>query len=200
MSENLSIAFIGGGNMANALASGMTKSLSDASSFHVVDINDEVLKQWEAKGASVSNIMDDTLANKRIWILSVKPQFLHQAIEAAKPFLHTDTLIISVAAGVSSDTISKWLGSDNKPWTKLIRCMPNTPALIGKGATGMFALDGVTESEKYIANQIMNSVGQVVWVSSDDDINAVTALSGSGPAYVFLFMEAMIKSGISLGV
>src|SRR5690606_34066080 len=97
-------------------------------------------------------------------------------------------------------TISQWLASDGKPWTRLIRCMPNTPALIGAGISGLTALEGVSEDDKALAQQLMRAVGEVVWVDGDAQIDAVTALSGSGPAYVFLFLESLIQGGIEQGL
>lgn len=200
MNTELNLAFIGGGNMATALASGLIGKQCGAHNIHIVDVQADVLERWKPKGVSVAEKPDSVLASKRVWIFSVKPQYIKQAVSACKPFLQDDTLIISVAAGVSSSTLSRWLGTGDQPWTRLVRCMPNTPALIGAGATGLFALDGVSDSDKQIANQLLQAVGQVVWVDSDDSIDAVTALSGSGPAYVFLFLQALIEGGTSLGL
>jgi len=108
-------------------------------------------------------------------------------------------LVISIAAGIESSTLAEWLGTDT-PWTKLVRCMPNTPALIGAGASGLLALDGVSEADKAVAQLLFKSVGEYVWVESDKQLDAVTAVSGSGPAYVFLFLESMIKGGLELGL
>src|SRR5699024_164141 len=135
-----------------------------------------------------------------VWILSVKPQYLKEAVQACKPFLQDNTLVVSVAAGIASTTLSQWLGSASQPWTRLVRCMPNTPALIGAGASGLLALDGVTSHDRKISEQLLRSVGQVVWVDTDDQIDAVTALSGSGPAYVFLFLQALIDGAVKLGL
>src|SRR5690606_8305227 len=129
-----------------------------------------------------------------------KPQYLKAAVESCRPYLQDDTLVISIAAGISAETISQWLGGAGRPWTRLVRCMPNTPALIGSGASGLMALDGASEDDRAVAQQLMRAVGEVVWVQSDAQIDAVTALSGSGPAYVFLFLESLIKGGIDLGL
>lgn len=200
MNNELNIAFIGGGNMATALASGLIGKHCAARDIHVVDINADVLGQWAEKGASVASQPDASLASRRVWILSVKPQYLKTAVQACQPFLQADTLVISVAAGISGTTLSRWLGSAEQPWTRLIRCMPNTPALIGAGAAGLMALEGATSEDKEIADQLMRSVGQLVWVESDEQIDAVTALSGSGPAYVFLFLQALIEGATRLGL
>ena len=200
MNTELTIAFIGGGNMAAALASGLIGKQCGAHNIHIVDVQPDVLERWKAKGVSVALKPDSSLADSRVWILSVKPQYLKQAVNDCKAFLQNDTLVISVAAGISSTTLSQWLGTPERPWTRLVRCMPNTPALIGAGAAGLLALDGVGEQERQVADQLLKSVGQTVWVDSDRDIDAVTALSGSGPAYVFLFLQALIESGTRLGL
>lgn len=194
------IAFIGGGNMAAALAAGLTGKQCPASAIHVVDINPDTLTSWEAQGSTVSTTPDSQLSGRRVWILSVKPQFLQEAISRCRPFLTPDTLIISVAAGISASSLSQWLGTPDQPWTRLVRCMPNTPALVGEGATGMMALDGITKADRTLADNLLTSVGQVVWVDDDAALDAVTALSGSGPAYVFLFLEALIEGAMELGL
>lgn len=200
MKTELNLAFIGGGNMASALASGLIGKRCAAHNIHIIDIQTDVLEQWRLKGVSVAFEANEVLASHRVWIFSVKPQFLKEAVQACRPFLQDDTLVISVAAGISGITLSQWLGSPDQPWTRLVRCMPNTPALIGAGAAGLFALDGVTDDDKHIADQLLQSVGQAVWVNSDAEIDAVTALSGSGPAYVFLFLQALIEGALDLGL
>src|SRR5690554_3638270 len=200
MNKELNLAFIGGGNMATALASGLIGKRCGAHDVHIIDVQSDVRERWASKGVSVASGPDDTLASKRVWIFSVKPQYLKQVVRACRPFLQDDTLVISVAAGISSSTLSQWLGTAETPWTRLVRCMPNTPALIGAGAAGLLALDGVTQDDKQIADLLLRAVGQVVWVDSDDGIDAVTALSGSGPAYVFLFLQALIEGAIDLGL
>lgn len=200
MNTELDLAFIGGGNMATALAGSLIGTQCQASDVHIVDISPDVLERWKAKGTTVAEKPDKALASKRVWIFSVKPQYLKQAVQACKPFLHPDTLVISVAAGISATTLSRWLGTPNQPWTRLIRCMPNTPALIGSGVSGLLALAGTTDTDRQLANTLFQAVGQVVWVGSDDAIDAVTALSGSGPAYVFLFLQSLIDGAKDLGL
>lgn len=200
MNTELNLAFIGGGNMATALATGLIGKHCQAANIHVVDIADSVQDRWRAKGATAAGQPDGTLSSRRIWVLSVKPQYLQQAVLACKPFLQPDTLIISVAAGISAATLSRWLGQDNQPYTRLVRCMPNTPALIGAGVSGLYALNGATKSDRELADTLLSAVGQVVWVESDAQIDAVTALSGSGPAYVFLFLQSLIEGATQLGL
>ncbi|NYT85972.1 pyrroline-5-carboxylate reductase [Pollutimonas harenae] len=200
MNQELTIAFIGGGNMASALAAGLIGKRCGAHDVHVIDINQAVLDRWAVQGTTVSQAPDDMLARRRLWILAVKPQYLKEAVMQCRPFLQEDTLVVSIAAGISAETLSSWLGSDDKPFTRIVRCMPNTPALIGAGASGLLALPGVSEDDKTVVQQCMRAVGEVTWVDTDAQIDAVTALSGSGPAYVFLFIEALIQGGIKQGL
>ncbi len=200
MNKELTIAFIGGGNMASALAAGLIGKRCGAHDVHIIDPNQPVLDRWVKQGVSVATGPDETLACRRVWIFAVKPQAMRQVVQDCRPFLQEDTLVISIAAGVSAGTIADWLGSPAQPFTRVIRCMPNTPALIAAGASGLMALDGATEDDKAIAQQLLRAVGEVVWVQDDAGIDAVTALSGSGPAYVFLFLESMIAAGVQQGL
>ncbi|HLU19461.1 MAG TPA: pyrroline-5-carboxylate reductase [Pusillimonas sp.] len=199
MNHELTMAFIGGGNMASALASGLIGKRCGASDVHVVDIDEQALSRWREQGVSTASAADETLSTRRVWIFAVKPQVMKETVAQCKPFLRPDTLVISIAAGIESSTLAGWLGSGT-PWTRLVRCMPNTPALIGAGASGLLALDGVSDDDKAVAQLLFKSVGEYVWVENDTQLDAVTALSGSGPAYVFLFLEAMIKGGLELGL
>src|SRR5699024_2007104 len=115
-------------------------------------------------------------------------------------YINKKTLVVSVAAGISGHTLANWLGTQADPFTRLVRCMPNTPALIGAGATGMWALKGASEADKRLAEQLIRTVGTAIWVDSDGALDAVTALSGSGPAYAFLFAEALIEGGVAFGL
>ena len=105
-------------------------------------------------------------------------------------------LIISIAAGINLHSIDSWSGSN----LAIVRCMPNTPALVGQGASGLFTIQLVSQQQKHISENILNAVGISVWVESEDELDAVTAVSGSGPAYYFLFMEAMIEAGHEFGI
>ncbi|SUV84695.1 pyrroline-5-carboxylate reductase [Bordetella pertussis] len=135
-----------------------------------------------------------------MWVYAVKPQHMREAVAGTRPWLRPDTLIVSVAAGIRADTLAGWLGEPGQPWQRLVRCMPNTPALVGAGMTGLAALPGVTPQDRELAGQLLTSVGEVVWVDGDAGLDAVTALSGSGPAYVFLFIEALIAGGRAVGL
>ena len=200
MENQLSIAFIGGGNMAAALASGLAGKVCPAGNIHVIDINTEAHAAWQARGMTTATAGDETLARARVWIYAVKPQNMRDVVASTRQWLRDDTLVISVAAGLRADTLADWLGAPGQPWQRLVRCMPNTPALVGAGMTGLAALDGVDAADRELAARLLGSVGEVVWVADDAALDAVTALSGSGPAYVFLFLEALIEAGQSLGL
>ncbi len=196
----LSLAFIGGGNMASALGAGLIGKRCGASDVHVIDIDPGTLERWAGQGVSTAAAPDAHLGTFKVWIFAVKPQVMKETVAACRPFLSPDTLVISIAAGIDSATLSRWLGSENKPFTRLVRCMPNTPALVKAGISGLLALDGVSSEDRGVAQQLLKAVGEVVWVDSDAQIDAVTALSGSGPAYVFLFLESLIAGGEKLGL
>ena len=200
MTRTLKIAFIGGGNMATALASGLIGTHCAADDIHVVDVDAGSLAAWQTRGVSTALTADEQLAAHPIWVFCVKPQILREAVKACRPFLQADTLVISVAAGIAASTLAGWLGEPQRPWQRLVRCMPNTPALIGAGAAGLMALGGVNAQDRVDAQTLLEAVGQAIWVESDAQIDAVTALSGSGPAYVFLFLQALIEGGIVLGL
>ena len=196
MQNNVKICFIGGGNMAQALIGGLADKLTVAKNIHVVDINAQALSQCEQQfGVSTALQVDAGIAAADVWVLAVKPQQMHEVVASLLPHLKNQ-LIISIAAGIRAEDLSRWLGGHNA----IVRTMPNTPALIGKGITGLVALSGVTSEQKQIANAIMQAVGDTVWIEQEEQINAVTAVSGSGPAYVFYFLEAMQAAAIELGL
>lgn len=200
MNHELTIAFIGGGNMATALGAGLIGKRCGAHDVHVIDIEPAALKSWAEQGCTTATAPDERLASRRVWVLAVKPQFMKEAVASLRPYLQPDTLVVSIAAGISAETLSQWLGSPGQAWTRLVRSMPNTPALIAAGATGLMAGSGVSDAEKAQVEQLFKAVGEVVWVDSDHDIDVVTSLSGSGPAYVFLFLEAMIAAAVEQGM
>jgi len=200
MTQELTLGFIGGGNMANALSRGLIGKRCAAGDVHVIDPNQSTLDLWAQQGVSTALAPDDTLGRCHVWVFAVKPQAMKQAVLASRPFLRPDTLVVSIAAGVPGAAVAGWLGEPGPAHERLVRCMPNTPALIGEGASALMALPGVRAEDRQVAEQLLKSVGSVVWVDSDQALDAVTALSGSGPAYVFLFLEALIKTGVQLGL
>ena len=194
------IAFIGGGNMAGAIIEGMAAQGTDLSTITVVDNHLPTVQRWRARGIVCEQHCGDTLSEAAIWVLAVKPQQLAAVIAQAKPFLTPQTLVVSIAAGIDLQTLSKWLGNETQPFTQVVRAMPNTPALVQKGMTGLVAASGVSDAQRQTVEGIMAAVSEVLWVESDDLIDAVTALSGSCPAYVFRFLEAFIAGGEKLGL
>lgn len=186
--------------MASALGAGLIGKRCGASDVHVVDIDPATLERWASQGVSTAMSPDSTLSTRKVWIFAVKPQVMKETIAACRPFLTPDTLVISIAAGIDSQTLSRWLGAADQPFTRLVRCMPNTPSLVKAGISGLLALEGVSPDDRTIAQQLLKAVGEVVWVQTDAQIDAVTALSGSGPAYVFLFIESLIAGGEKLGL
>ncbi|GAB2907110.1 pyrroline-5-carboxylate reductase [Paralcaligenes ginsengisoli] len=200
MTKELTLSLIGGGNMATALATGLIGKRCAAHDVHVIDPNESVRAAWQERGTTVAATPDAQLAGRRVWIFAVKPQHMKETVLSCRPFIQPETLVVSIAAGITGTTIAGWLGTPERPWLRAVRCMPNTPALIGEGITGMMALSGVSEDDKALAQQLLRAVGEVVWVESDQALDAVTALSGSGPAYVFLFLEALIQGAKNLGL
>ncbi len=200
MNQIPSVAFIGGGNMANALVSGLLSQGCPSTQLHVLEVAEALREQWRARGLSVASAPDASLSEQQVWIFAVKPQQMREVVLQCKPWLKPDTLVISIAAGIAIKSLSDWLGSPEQPFERIVRCMPNTPALVRAGVTGMAAAAGLPKAEQDIATHLLSAVGQVVWVDNDQAIDAVTALSGSGPAYVFLFLESLIAGAQALGL
>ena len=201
MENSLTIAFIGGGNMAGAMLGGLLGNLCQPQDILVLDPSPATRSAWQEKGVPTAAEASEILNRYKVWIYAVKPQIMQQAIQASRPFLQDDTLVISIAAGLTTASLSGWLNESNPSRdTRLVRCMPNTPALIRQGITGLYAMPEVPQSDRELAQQVLSSVGQAVWVDNESQLDAVTALSGSGPAYVFLFIESLIAGGIRLGL
>lgn len=196
MQHKLKIGFIGGGNMASALIGGLIEKLTVPANIHVIDPNQDALIRMESEfGVSTALSIDASLTQMDVIILSVKPQQMRDVIGALAPFL-SGQLLLSIAAGIRASDISRWLDGYNK----IVRTMPNTPALIGLGITGLVAMPGVDLSQRQAAQDIMQAVGATVWLEDESLIDAVTAVSGSGPAYVFYFIEAMQQAALELGL
>ena len=192
------IAFIGAGNMASAIIGGLINSGTDKKSIWACDPGADKLADLETQfgiQTTTENLQAIPLAD--VIILAVKPQVMEMVLAPLQASLQAKKpLIISVAAGINLDSLSAWCGGA----LPIVRCMPNTPALVGQGASGLFANDQINDQQKQISEDILNAVGMSVWVQSEAELNAVTAVSGSGPAYYFLFMEAMIAAGEKLGL
>jgi len=192
---NNTLAFIGGGNMARSLIGGLiAQGLPPKQIF----VSDPVASQRELLSHQVQvNVTDnnhDAVRSAHVVVLAVKPQELHRVAENLKPALQHKPLIISVAAGIRASDLEQWLG------IPVVRTMPNRPALNGCGMTGMYAPSSVTRDQRELALQIMSAVGKAVWVNQESLIDAVTAVSGSGPAYFFLLMELLEAAGIERGL
>jgi pyrroline-5-carboxylate reductase len=193
--DSLTISFIGGGNMATALIGGLAGKLTAAANLHVVEINPQARVKLEALGVRTSAAIDATVADSDVIILAVKPQQMREVAAQLKPQVSAQ-LVLSIAAGIRAVDLSRWLGGH----AAIVRTMPNTPALIGRGITGMVAMPGVTPKQRADADAILRAVGTTVWLDDEALIDPVTALSGSGPAYVFYFIEAMQQAGMQLGL
>ncbi len=192
------LAFIGAGNMARSLIGGLVADGWDPACISVSDPDPDQIAGITRLFAIVS-APDNVAAaeNSEIVVLAVKPQVMHQvAQELASVVQARQPLVISIAAGIRSSDLQRWLGGD----CALVRCMPNTPALVQSGATAMFATRAVNDDQKALAENIMRAVGLVLWVDDESKMDAVTALSGSGPAYFFLVIEALQEAGESLGL
>ena len=192
------IGFIGGGNMASSLISGLIASGHSSQQIWVSDINPDTLKSLESNLNVNTAANNDTVINEvDVVVLAVKPQVLSSVAKSASTLIQKKkSLVVSIAAGISQHSLSLWLGSD----TAIVRCMPNTPALVLTGATALHANAKVTAEQRDLAENIMRSVGIALWVGDESEIDAVTAVSGSGPAYYFLLMEAMEKAALELGL
>jgi pyrroline-5-carboxylate reductase len=196
MQTELKIGFIGGGNMAAALIGGLAGKLTAGANIHVVDINADALARLEQRFAvSTAGAIDGRLAASDVIVLAVKPQQMREVAAQLRPHLKQQ-LLLSIAAGIRAADLSRWLGGHSA----IVRAMPNTPALIGKGITGLAALPGVSQPQRDAAQAILQAVGQTVWLDDESLIDPVTAVSGSGPAYVFYFIEAMQQAALELGL
>lgn len=203
MQPHNQIAFIGGGNMASAMIAGLfsqhaaaKKSPDSAPLILVIDKNQEALSQLSTKFGVVSGEKIDALVEQsKVIVLAVKPQQLKEVATQLKPYCK-EQVIVSIAAGIRAHDISHWLGG----YDKIVRCMPNTPAMIGRGVSGLFALPGVSVAQRTMAQDLMRAVGETVWLDDEAQMDAVTAVSGSGPAYVFYFIEALQQAGLELGL
>lgn len=196
MHENLKICFIGGGNMASALIGGMANILLPGSNIHVVDLNPEKLAELNERfDVTTAEQIDAAVGASNVVVLAVKPQQMHEVALELRTHI-TSQLVLSIAAGIRAADLSRWLDGH----TAIIRTMPNTPSLVGLGMSGMCAMNGVSPEQREIADEVMKAVGATVWLDDESQIDAVTAVSGSGPAYVFYFLEAMQQAATEMGL
>jgi pyrroline-5-carboxylate reductase len=190
------VGFIGGGNMASAIVGGLVAQGMPAADIRVVEPFAEARARLaDAFGVEARETpSEDHLAACDLVVWAVKPQNLREAAAAAAPFAR-DALHLSIAAGIPGDSIVRWTGA-----RRVVRAMPNTPALIGQGITGLFACTPLEADDRQKIERVLAATGECLWVEREALLDAVTALSGSGPAYVFYFLEAMVASGIAMGL
>lgn len=190
------ITFIGGGNMAAALIGGLVERGFDPAAIAVVDLLPEVREGLRARfGVNCYGKFARLPSLGDVVVLAVKPQQLHMIAAEIAPRLDQE-LVLSIAAGVRLSDLTRWLNGH----ALLVRCMPNTPALIGRGMTGLYAAPAVGAEQRDRAQRILEAAGEVLWVRDEQALDAVTAVSGSGPAYVFYFIEAMQRAAGELGL
>jgi len=192
---HLRIAFIGGGNMASAIIGGLIQRGLPAGQIDVVEPYAETRQALQAKfGLTAHAQAGSFLQGASMVVWAVKPQTFKEASVPVRE--HTPSALhLSVAAGIPSASIARWLGTD-----RVVRSMPNTPALIGMGITGLYPRPGVTADDRRRVEEVAATMGEFLWLEDEAQIDTVTALSGSGPAYVFYFLEAMTDAGASMGL
>ena len=192
----MSIAFIGGGNMASAIIGGLLRQGQAADTMRVVEIDagarGKIARQF---GVSTHERIDAEAVVADCIMLAIKPQNMRDAATALRPYLKTQ-LVISIAAGIRGGDLARWLGG----YARIVRVMPNTPALVGAGVSGIYAMPGATSEDGARAEAILSAVGTTLRVEREEQLDAVTAVSGSGPAYVFYFIEALQQAALDLGL
>lgn len=196
--DNKKISFIGGGNMAQALISGLISCGIKPELITVSAPSNETREQYAAqqmRTVDASSNPKQAVIDADVVVLAVKPQMMQQVVSEFADALDKQ-LVISVAAGLSTDILSNMLGG----YSNIVRAMPNTPSKIQMGATGLYATDNITDEQKQLASAVMEASGLVMWVDDEEQMHAVTAVAGSAPAYVFYFIESMIDGAVALGL
>jgi pyrroline-5-carboxylate reductase len=192
---SFNLGFIGGGNMATAMVIGLKHQQFEAQRIQIVELDADKRADLERDfGVITTNQLSDII-NSDVIILAIKPQQLKVLAHTLAPLL-SHQLVISIAAGIRIEDLSRWLGN----YKSIVRAMPNTPAQIQAGVTGVYATPEVTALQKQQATQILDAIGETVWLVREEDLDAVTAISGSGPAYVFYLIEALQEAAMSLGL
>jgi pyrroline-5-carboxylate reductase len=192
----MKITFIGGGNMASALIGGLVDQGFHTQDVNVVEVNVEAAEQLRGRyGVQVQGAAEGAALESGMIVLAVKPQQLREVSRHIARQLKSQ-ILVSIAAGVRATDLSRWLGG----YQRLVRAMPNTPAMARSGVTGLYALPTVSQLERDQTQRVMEAVGTVVWVKDEAEMDVITAVSGSGPAYVFYFMEALEEAAIALGL
>lgn len=193
----MNITFIGGGNMATAIIGGLRAAKVPLGTFCVVDPVEAACERLRSEyHVDARTALWDAARSSDVIVLAVKPQ---QMREAAQALGRCQALVVSIAAGIRAADLARWLGAAAEK-ARIIRCMPNTPALVHAGVTALYAAAGASAADRQQAESLMQAVGRVVWVDKESDLDAVTGLSGSGPAYVFYFIEALEAAAIARGL
>ena len=193
--QKVRLAFIGGGNMAGAILGGLIRQgLAPKQVVVIEPFAETAAKLQKDLNVEVHAVASAVLADADLVVWAVKPQVFKEAALPVATFTQK-ALHLSVAAGIRSDSIARWLQTD-----RVVRSMPNTPALVGQGITGLFSRAGVSAQDKQLVEKALQSTGEWLWVKQESDLDVVTALSGSGPAYVFYFLEAMTEAGVKMGL
>ena len=190
------IAFIGAGNMAASLIGGLRAKGLEAAQIRASDPGAETRAKVAAEhGIAVFADNAEAVKDADVVVLAVKPQAMKTVCEAIRPSLKPNQLVVSIAAGITCASMDNWLGAQ-----PIVRCMPNTPALLRQGVSGLFATAQVSAEQRQQAEELLSAVGIALWLDEEQQLDAVTALSGSGPAYFFLLIEAMTAAGMKLGL
>ena len=194
----MKLGFIGGGNMAQALIIGLKNQQFIMKNIIVIELDANKRAELNLLGVNAT----DTLTSVKVCdviVLAIKPQQL-PAMAKTLATLLSKQLVISIAAGIRLSDLSRWLGNDSANYTAIIRAMPNTPAQIQAGVTGLYAMPSVSQAQIALADQVLSAAGATVWLDSEQKLDAVTAISGSGPAYVFYLIEALQAAALELGL
>jgi len=190
------IAFIGAGNMAASLIGGLRAKGLEAAQIRASDPGEETRARVSAEhGIEVFADNAQAIDGADVVVLAVKPQAMKTVCEAIRPSLKPGQLVVSIAAGITCASMNNWLGAQ-----PIVRCMPNTPALLRQGVSGLFATAQVSAEQRQQAQELLSAVGVALWLDEEQQLDAVTAVSGSGPAYFFLLIEAMTAAGVKLGL
>ncbi len=194
--SNTRIAFIGAGNMAASLIGGLRAKGLEAAQIRASDPGEETRAKVSAEHG-IETFADNAQAidGVDVVVLAVKPQAMKAVCEAIRPSLQPNQLVVSIAAGITCASMTAWLGEQ-----PIVRCMPNTPALLRQGVSGLYATSEVTAQQRQQAEELLSAVGIALWLDEEQQLDAVTAVSGSGPAYFFLLIEAMTAAGVKLGL
>ena len=188
------VSFIGAGNMAYSIIRGLLDSPTKRFVITTSDPDETKREDLVARGVSWARTNQEAINQSEAVILAVKPHLVAPVLQELE--IDPSQLLISIAAGVNVSSLAAW----TNPNQCIVRCMPNTPALLRKGITGLFSKENVSEFQKGLATELMSSIGETSWVAQESEIDSITALSGSGPAYFFFLMEQMVEAGLELGL